>query len=57
MPSATTLVVDTHGCKRATLQAPYFVAVYVFCAGYKPGIHLPAVVDDFGDLVIVGGPL
>ena len=52
-----TLVVSTHGCKSAALPQPYFVGVFVFCAGHVPPLHLPAVVDDFGNLVIVGGAL
>ena len=56
MSGAVTVVVDSHGCKYAGFQQPYFVAVYVLCGG-KAALHLPAVVDDFGNLVIVGGPL
>ncbi len=54
--SAFALVVPTHGIKDKTLQASYFVAVYVLCVK-SAALHLPAVVDDFGNIVIVGGPL
>ena len=58
MNSAFAMVVCTHGCKYPGLVTPYFVAVYVNGVGStaKP-LHLPAVVDDFGNIVIVGGPL
>ena len=58
MTSAFALVVPTHGCKHAGLQTPYFVAVYINgIASTAAPLHMPAVVDDFGNLVIVGGPL
>ncbi len=53
MSGAFTLTVPTHGL---SLRAPYFVAVFVVGLDQMP-LHLPAVVDDFGSLVIVGGPL
>jgi hypothetical protein len=56
---ATALEVCTHGCKSALLQTPYFIAVYLVGVKNATGkpLYLPAVVDDFGSLVIVGGPL
>ncbi len=56
MNTAHALAVQTHGCKRQELQTPYFLALFI---PYVRGgaLMVPAVVDDFGSLVIVGGPL
>jgi hypothetical protein len=56
---AFTIVCDTHGCKSEELKTSHMVAVCVcgVSADANRWMYLPAVVDDFGDLVIVGGPL
>lgn len=59
MSDAFTIVTSTHACKSAELQTSHMVAVCVRGVSIDGNrwIYLPAVVDDFGNLVIVGGPL
>lgn len=57
MSAASVLVVPAHGCQSNALRQSYFLAIYVHGVHGFPCLHFPAVVDDFGSLVVVGGPL
>jgi hypothetical protein len=54
---AIVTTIRTHGLQSARFPQPYFVQVLLNTVDYSPGVYLPAVMDDFGNLVVVGGPL
>lgn len=55
--SAFAICCGPHALPHESCPAPYMIAVHICDIKGAPIVYYPACVDDFGALVIVGGPL